>query len=125
MCNRYHMPPRDNVEVYLRTQLPGERRSYGVARAAGRRCLIPAAWYQESNWETGKHIPWRLTRADGAPWALTGSRSEWVEQWTAWFTVTPDEALAMLLAPPLERFDLSDAHRTDLYLGRSCVPSGS
>lgn len=119
------MPPRDNVEVDLRTRLPGERRSDGVARAAGRRCLFPAAWYQEPNWETGKHIPWRLARADGAAWALTGSRSEWVEQWSAWFTVTPDVALAMLPVLPLERLDLCDAHRTDLYLGRPCVPSGS
>ncbi len=156
-----------------RAESIGERRTYCAAWAAGQRCLIQAAWYQEPNWETGKHIPWRLMRADGAPWALAAIWSEWVEQatgeavhsytmitvncdahpllarlhkpdpklpgdaqdkrsvvplevgqWSAWFAATPDEALGMLLAPPLERFDLSDAHRTDRQLGRSCDASG-
>ncbi|MCU0920990.1 MAG: SOS response-associated peptidase [Burkholderiaceae bacterium] len=42
-----------------------------------RRCLIPAAWYQEPNSETDKHIPSRMRRVDGAPWALAGIWSEW------------------------------------------------
>ena len=144
-----------------------ERRTYRAAWATGQRCLIPAAWYQEPNWETGKHIPWRMTRADGAPWALAGIWSEWidpatgeivpsysmitvncdghallgrlhkpdpklpddaqdkrsvvpleVEQWGAWLSATPGEAKAMLQAPPMERFDLSDVRRTDQLLGR-------
>ena len=33
----------------------------------GQRCLIPASWYQEPNWETGRNIWWQLRRADGAP----------------------------------------------------------
>ncbi|MBE0549044.1 MAG: hypothetical protein IH627_15625 [Rubrivivax sp.] len=125
MRNLYHMAPRDRVEAHFRTQVPADRRRHRAAWAAGQRCLIPAAWYQEPNWETGKHVPWRLPRADGAPRALTGIWSEWVEQWSASFTATPDEALARLPAPPLQRLDLSDVHRSDLPLGRSCVPSGS
>lgn len=39
-------------------------------------------------------------------------------QWTAWFEATPDEAMGMLVAPPTERFDLSDAQRPDQSLGR-------
>ncbi|MCU7374964.1 SOS response-associated peptidase [Paucibacter sp. O1-1] len=46
---------------------------------AGQRCLIPAAWYQEPNWETGKNIWWHLRRADGQPWMLAGLWSEWTD----------------------------------------------
>ena len=56
-----------------------ERPTYRDAWAQGRRCLIPAVWYQEPNWESGKHIPWRLRRADGAPWAIAGLWSEWTD----------------------------------------------
>ena len=55
------------------------RPTYRKAWAAGQRCLIPAAWYQEPNWETGRNIWWRLRRADGAPWALAGVWADWVD----------------------------------------------
>ena len=55
------------------------RPTYRAAWRLGQRCLIPAAWYQEPNWETGKNIWWRLQRADGAPWALAGIWSEWAD----------------------------------------------
>ncbi len=44
-----------------------------------RRCLVPAAWYQEPNWETGRNIWWRLARADGNPWMIAGLWSEWID----------------------------------------------
>ena len=53
--------------------------TYKDAWRAGRRCLIPAAWYQEPNWESGKNIWWRMRRADGLPWALAGIWSEWTD----------------------------------------------
>ena len=56
-----------------------ERPTYRDAWKAGRRCLIPASWYQEPNWETGKNIWWRLRRADGDPWMLAGIWSEWTD----------------------------------------------
>jgi len=43
----------------------------------GKRCLIPAASFDEPNWETGKNIWWRFRRADGAPWALAGLWNAW------------------------------------------------
>lgn len=55
------------------------RPTYRTAWAAGQRCLIPAAWYQEPNWETGRNIWWRLRRADGAPWALAGVWADWTD----------------------------------------------
>ncbi|CAD5366669.1 Putative SOS response-associated peptidase [Rubrivivax sp. A210] len=56
-----------------------ERVTYRQAWERGQRCLIPAAWYQEPNWETGRNIWWRLQRADGAPWGIAGLWSEWVD----------------------------------------------
>jgi putative SOS response-associated peptidase YedK len=53
--------------------------TYRDAWRLGRRCLVPAAWYAEPNWETGKNVWWHLKRADGLPWALAGLWSEWVD----------------------------------------------
>ncbi len=55
------------------------RPTYRGAWQAGQRCLIPAAWYQEPNWETGRNLWWRLARADGAPWALAGLWADWTD----------------------------------------------
>ncbi|MEO7246389.1 MAG: SOS response-associated peptidase family protein, partial [Rubrivivax sp.] len=55
------------------------RPTYRDAWARGQRCLIPCAWYQEPNWETGRNLWWQLRRADGAPWALGGIWSEWAD----------------------------------------------
>jgi putative SOS response-associated peptidase YedK len=62
-----------------RAETVASRPTYRAAWAAGQRCLVPAAWYQEPNWETGKNIWWRLARADGEPWALAGLWSEWTD----------------------------------------------
>lgn len=62
-----------------RSETIDTRPTYRDAWRTGRRCLIPAAWYAEPNWETGKNIWWRLTRADGDPWAIAGLWSEWTD----------------------------------------------
>ena len=82
MCKLYPMAPRDPVERYFRARVPetnnarsetaASRPTYRAAWAAGQRCLIPAAWYQEPNWETGRNVWRRMTRADGEPWAIAG-----------------------------------------------------
>lgn len=56
--------------------------TYRDAWKAGRRCLVPASWYQEPNWESGKNIWWQLTRLDGLPWMLAGLWNEWVDHVT-------------------------------------------
>ena len=53
--------------------------TFAHAWKRGQRCLVPADWYAEPNWETGKNIWWHLRRADGAPWFLAGLWSEWVD----------------------------------------------
>lgn len=62
-----------------RAESIASRPTYRDAWRRGQRCLIPCAWYQEPNWETGKNIWWRMRRADGAPWALGGIWSEWTD----------------------------------------------
>lgn len=81
---------------YLPSKVPGKRgrpRSTNNARIEGietkptfkaawqngRRCLVPASWYQEPNWETGRNIWWQLRRRDGEPWMLAGLWSEWTD----------------------------------------------
>ncbi len=48
----------------------------------GQRCIIPAATFDEPNWESGKNQWWRFARADGAPWGLAGLWSRWVDKAT-------------------------------------------
>lgn len=89
MCKLYPMAPRDPVERYFRARVPetnnarsetaASRPTYRAAWAAGQRCLIPAAWYQEPNWETGRNVWRRMTRAGGEPWAIAGLWSEWTD----------------------------------------------
>jgi putative SOS response-associated peptidase YedK len=53
--------------------------TFAPAWRAKQRCLIPAAWYAEPNWETGRNVWWHLRRADGLPWFLAGLWSEWTD----------------------------------------------
>jgi putative SOS response-associated peptidase YedK len=40
--------------------------------ALGQRCIIPAASFDEPNWESGRNVWWRFSRPDGQPWGLAG-----------------------------------------------------
>lgn len=62
-------------------RLEGISKSWTFAPSwkAGRRCIVPAEWYAEPNWETGRNIWWNLRRADGKPWALAGLWCEWTD----------------------------------------------
>lgn len=148
-----------------RIETVATRPTFKAAWLGGRRCLIPATWYQEPNWETGKNIWWQLKRADGDPWMLAGLWSEWTDprsgeivpnftmlttncdshpllnrlhkpdpdlppaaqdkrslahvppsNWEIWLGGTVEEAQRLLAPPPIEDFDLADAHRTDQVL---------
>src|SRR5690606_39218222 len=64
------------------------RFTFRGAWADGRRCLIPAAWFQEPYWgithddpltRADKSIPWRFARADGEPWMLAGLWGTWTD----------------------------------------------
>ena len=53
--------------------------SYRQPWARGQRCLIPAVWFDEPCWETGRNVWWRFRRADGQAWALAGLWNTWVD----------------------------------------------
>ncbi|MDM0072067.1 SOS response-associated peptidase family protein [Variovorax sp. J31P207] len=46
----------------------------------GQRCIIPAASFDEPNWESGKNQWWQFRRADGDPWGLAGLWSTWTDK---------------------------------------------
>lgn len=50
--------------------------------ARGQRCIIPAASFDEPNWESGRNVWWRFRRSDGAPWALAGLWATWTDRAT-------------------------------------------
>ena len=46
----------------------------------GQRCLIPALWFDEPNWQSGSNVWWSFRRADGQPWALAGLWNTWKDR---------------------------------------------
>jgi putative SOS response-associated peptidase YedK len=62
-----------------RAESVATRPTYRDAWRAGQRCLIPAAWFQEPNWQAGRCLWWKLRRSDGEPWALAGIWSQWTD----------------------------------------------
>ncbi len=65
-----------------RSEELADKASYKQPWARGQRCIIPAATFDEPNWETGKNVWWRFTRDDGAPWALAGLWNTWTDKAT-------------------------------------------
>jgi len=74
--------PRPKSTNNARLETVASRPTFRQAWRQGQRCVIPAAWYQEPNWETGKNIWWQLKRADGLQWAIAGLWSEWTDPHT-------------------------------------------
>lgn len=65
-----------------RSEEIASKASYKDAWATGQRCIIPAADFDEPNWESGKNVWWRFRRADGLPWGLAGLWNTWVDRAT-------------------------------------------
>lgn len=76
------LKPRPRSTNNARIEGIESKPTFKAAWKAGQRCLVPAAWYQEPNWETGRNVWWQLRRADGLPWALAGLWSEWIDPQT-------------------------------------------
>lgn len=60
-----------------RTETVAEKPSFRDSWRRGRRCIIPAEAFFEPCYETGKAVPWRIHRADGAPMGIAGLWSAW------------------------------------------------
>ncbi len=55
-----------------RSETVSEKPSFRDAWRKGQRCIIPAQAIYEPDWRTGKAVPTRISRADGAPMGLAG-----------------------------------------------------
>ena len=107
-----------------RSEELADKASYKLPWARGQRCIIPAADFDEPNWETGKNVWWRFRRADDHPWGLAGLWNTWVDKATG----EVHESYTMLTinadAHPL----MSRMHKPDPKLGpdeqdkRSVIP---
>ena len=59
-----------------------QKASFKQPWARGQRCVIPADWFDEPNWESGRNVWWRFKRADGTPWGLAGLWNAWTDRAT-------------------------------------------
>lgn len=84
----YGMVPKSRIPAKVkkyttmnaRSESVGSLRSYSQAWKAAQLCLVPMQWFYEPNWETGKHIRWRIGMADGSPFAVAGLWNSWPEE---------------------------------------------
>ena len=65
-----------------RSEVVDTTASYKQPWARGQRCIIPAADFDEPNWESGRNEWWRFRRADGRPWGLAGLWNTWQDKAT-------------------------------------------
>ncbi|HDR8936247.1 SOS response-associated peptidase [Burkholderia vietnamiensis] len=78
------------ITVNARAETVGEKPAYRTAWRAGQRCLIPARWIYEPNWETGNHVRYRIGVADWQPYCVAGV-------WRAWKGPDGSKSLAMAM----------------------------
>lgn len=65
-----------------RWETVAEKPTFRGPWSRGQRCLIPATSFLEPNWESGKNVWWRFSRADGDPWGLAGLWNAWTDRTT-------------------------------------------
>ena len=83
----YGMVPKQHIPqgvkrfstLNARAETVGQLRSYSGAWKRGQLCLLPMEAFYEPNWETGKHIRYRIGMADGSPFAVAGLYRQWQE----------------------------------------------
>ncbi|WP_408734105.1 SOS response-associated peptidase [Paraburkholderia bannensis] len=79
---RKHIP--QGVRVFdtmnARAETVGEKRSFSAAWKKQQLCLIPCEAFYEPDYETGKAVRWRISMADGLPFAIAGLWREWTEE---------------------------------------------
>jgi putative SOS response-associated peptidase YedK len=51
--------------------------TFGGAWRRAQHCIIPAEAIYEPDWRSGKHVPTRITRADGEPLGIAGLWDRW------------------------------------------------
>ncbi|TDA48258.1 SOS response-associated peptidase [Burkholderia pyrrocinia] len=73
-------PPPLKTTVNATVERIATSRLYKPAWRAGQRCLIPVSWIYEPNWESGKHIRYRIGLADWKPFCVAGIWQAWLRQ---------------------------------------------
>jgi putative SOS response-associated peptidase YedK len=61
-----------------RSETAATKPSFRDAWKRGQRCIVPADWIYEPNWETGRAVRWRIGRADG--WEPLGIAGLWARR---------------------------------------------
>lgn len=71
--------------------------TFGNAWRRGQHCIIPAEWVFEPDWRSGKAVPTRFTRTDGAPLGIAGlwdrvrtPTGDWLDTYTM-LTINADQ----------------------------------
>lgn len=69
-----------------RVETVGDKPSFRSAWHKRQLCIVPAEAIYEPNYESGKPVWWRISRADGAPMALAGlwERKRWEDDTASW-----------------------------------------
>lgn len=80
-----------------RSETAAKSFTFGNAWRKGQHCIIPADAIYEPDWRSGKAVPTRFTRADGAPLGIAGlwdryrnAAGEWTDSYTM-LTINADD----------------------------------
>ena len=89
--------------VNARTDRMEKSPTFRDAWKRGQRCIIPAASFDEPNWESGKNEWWRFRRANGDPWGVAGLWNVWTdlktgEEWDSYTMLTINANLHPLMS---------------------------
>ncbi len=99
--------------VNARSEDAASRPAYRDPWQRGQRCIIPAASFDEPNWESGRNVWWRFKRADGSPWAVAGLWNVWTDKETG----EQVESYTMLTINADEHPLMRRMHKPDPKLG--------
>ncbi|MHB1657370.1 MAG: SOS response-associated peptidase [Burkholderiales bacterium] len=78
--SRIPVPVKKYTTMNARAESVGSLRSYAPAWKAAQYCLVPMQYFFEPNWETGKHVRWRIGMRDGSPFAVAGLWRAWTDE---------------------------------------------
>jgi putative SOS response-associated peptidase YedK len=81
MVPKSQLPPgaKHFATMNARSETVGQLRSYASSWRAAQLCLVPMQAFYEPNWESGRHVRWRIGMADDAPFAVAGIYRCWRE----------------------------------------------
>jgi putative SOS response-associated peptidase YedK len=90
MVPKSQLPPgaKHYATMNARAETVGQLRSYASAWRNHQLCLVPMQAFFEPNWESGRHVRWRIGMADEAPFAVAGLYRSWQQEDGAGYSFT-------------------------------------